>query len=330
MRDPRIDEYARLLVDRSVGVQPGWQVLVRVDAARAAARRGGQEQIARRGAYPILQLAWEPIGGPFAREAPLELLAQARAARCLRSGRSATRSSRSPRPRTPARAPTSPRSGASAAAEADASRSGGGRWRCRCRGSICEYPTNAAAQEAGMTLDGVRGVRLRRRAARLGCRGARMQRIADASSTPPSEVRIVGERDRPDALARGPLGRDRRRPHQHAGRRGLLLAGRGLGRGRGDVLRVPGRATTATRSSGVRFVFERGRDRRGERPRSGEDVPARARSTPTTARAGSASSGSAATRASSASRRTSASTRRSTARSTSRSATRTRRPAART
>ena len=28
-RDVRIDEYARLLVDRSVGVQPGWQVLVR-------------------------------------------------------------------------------------------------------------------------------------------------------------------------------------------------------------------------------------------------------------------------------------------------------------
>jgi len=29
VRDPRIDEYARLLVERSVGVQPGWQVQVR-------------------------------------------------------------------------------------------------------------------------------------------------------------------------------------------------------------------------------------------------------------------------------------------------------------
>jgi hypothetical protein len=35
-----------------------------------------QEQIACRGAYPIPHLAWETLGGPFAREAPLELLAQ--------------------------------------------------------------------------------------------------------------------------------------------------------------------------------------------------------------------------------------------------------------
>ena len=28
MRDARIDEYARLLVERSVGVQPGWEVQI--------------------------------------------------------------------------------------------------------------------------------------------------------------------------------------------------------------------------------------------------------------------------------------------------------------
>ena len=32
------------------------------------------EQIARRGAYPVLQLSFEQIGGPFAREAPVDLL----------------------------------------------------------------------------------------------------------------------------------------------------------------------------------------------------------------------------------------------------------------
>jgi len=32
------------------------------------------EQIARRGAYPILQITFEHIGGPFAREAPVDLL----------------------------------------------------------------------------------------------------------------------------------------------------------------------------------------------------------------------------------------------------------------
>ena len=28
MRDPRVEEYARVMVDTAVGVQPGWQVLV--------------------------------------------------------------------------------------------------------------------------------------------------------------------------------------------------------------------------------------------------------------------------------------------------------------
>jgi leucyl aminopeptidase (aminopeptidase T) len=28
MRDPRIEQYARILVDTCVGVQPGWQVIL--------------------------------------------------------------------------------------------------------------------------------------------------------------------------------------------------------------------------------------------------------------------------------------------------------------
>ena len=63
-----------LLVERSLGVQPGWQVR---SAATQLARplvEAVIEQIARRGAYPILQLQFEQIGGPFAREAPLEVL----------------------------------------------------------------------------------------------------------------------------------------------------------------------------------------------------------------------------------------------------------------
>jgi aminopeptidase len=74
VRDPRIDEYARLLVDRSVGVQPGWQVLVRASHLARPLVESVLEQIAGRGAYPILQLSFEQTGGPFAREAPLELL----------------------------------------------------------------------------------------------------------------------------------------------------------------------------------------------------------------------------------------------------------------
>lgn len=74
VRDLRIDEYARLLVDRSLGVQPGWQVVVRGNHVGRPLIEAIVEEIARKGAYPILQLAFEQIGGPFAREAPLEVL----------------------------------------------------------------------------------------------------------------------------------------------------------------------------------------------------------------------------------------------------------------
>jgi aminopeptidase len=73
-RDPRIDEYARLLVERSLGVQAGWQVAIRANHLGRPLIEAVIEQIARKGAYPILQLQFEQVGGPFAREAPLELL----------------------------------------------------------------------------------------------------------------------------------------------------------------------------------------------------------------------------------------------------------------
>ncbi len=42
MRDPRIDEYARLLVERSVAVQLGWQVSVRGTPLAVGCNRGIQ------------------------------------------------------------------------------------------------------------------------------------------------------------------------------------------------------------------------------------------------------------------------------------------------
>jgi aminopeptidase len=74
LRDPRVDEYARLLVERSVGVQPGWQVAIRATPLARPLIEAVTEQIARLGAYPLLQLSFELISGPFAREAPLEVL----------------------------------------------------------------------------------------------------------------------------------------------------------------------------------------------------------------------------------------------------------------
>jgi aminopeptidase len=74
MRDPRVDEYARLLVGRCVGVQPGWQVSIRATALARPLVEAVLEEIGRRGAYPILFVSFESIGGPFERVAPLELL----------------------------------------------------------------------------------------------------------------------------------------------------------------------------------------------------------------------------------------------------------------
>lgn len=72
--DPRTEEYARLLVERSIGVQPGWQVAVRGTHLGRPLIEAIVEQLARKRAYPILQLSFEHLGGPFAREAPVELL----------------------------------------------------------------------------------------------------------------------------------------------------------------------------------------------------------------------------------------------------------------
>src|SRR5207248_1775286 len=74
VRDSRIDEYARLLVERSVGVQPGWQVCLRSTHLARPLIEAVIEQVARIGAYPLLSISFESIGGPFAREAPIEVL----------------------------------------------------------------------------------------------------------------------------------------------------------------------------------------------------------------------------------------------------------------
>jgi aminopeptidase len=74
--DPRLEQYAKLLVDDCVGVQPGWQVLV---IAQPLARPLYQEvvrQIARRGAYVLPRINYSEMGVDpvWLNEAPEELL----------------------------------------------------------------------------------------------------------------------------------------------------------------------------------------------------------------------------------------------------------------
>ena len=150
VRDPRIDRYAELLVGRSVRVQPGWQVLIRTSPLARPLVEALIEQIARLGAYPLVQLEWETIGGPFAREAPLETL-------------------RTPPPLLERvwsecdafiaiSAPENTRDGADLSSE----RRRATRERTRTLRDrqmamtvpwvVCEFPVQATAQDAGMTL----------------------------------------------------------------------------------------------------------------------------------------------------------------------------------
>jgi len=67
VRDHRIDEYARLLVERSVAVQPRWQVCIRGTPLARPLIEAVVERVARIGAYPLLQLTFE-IGRASCRE----------------------------------------------------------------------------------------------------------------------------------------------------------------------------------------------------------------------------------------------------------------------
>ena len=77
MADPRDRQYAELLVDTCVGVQPGWQVLVQSSPLARPLLEEVLRTIAERGAYALLRLLWS--GSLFGatewiRHAPLELL----------------------------------------------------------------------------------------------------------------------------------------------------------------------------------------------------------------------------------------------------------------
>ena len=76
MTDPRVEQYAALLVEKCVDVQPGWQVLVRGSVLARPLLDAVSAAIARRGAYAILR---STLGGSgfnlaWALEAPEELL----------------------------------------------------------------------------------------------------------------------------------------------------------------------------------------------------------------------------------------------------------------
>jgi aminopeptidase len=189
VRDPRIDEYARLLVERSIGVQPGWQVSIRASPLARPLIEAVMEQIARIGAYPLLQLSFEQLGGPFAREAPLETLRET--APLLRRfwagvdafisiwGPESTRegSDLSEERQTALRHMTAPMRERTMALAVP--------W------VIAEYPVQATAQDAGMSLREFEEFIFNAVLLDWDAEAARMRRLADVFDAA-DEVRILG------------------------------------------------------------------------------------------------------------------------------------------
>jgi aminopeptidase len=190
MRHPRVDEYARLLVGRCVGVQPGWDVLIRSTPLARPLVEAVIEEIARRDTEPILQLNFETVSGPLAREAPLERVREASPlVRRLWTDRDAI---------VAISAPENTAEGTDLPEERRRALEQRLRpMRARTMAMKvpwvgCEYPVPATVQDAGMTLAAFEEFVYGAVLLDWDAEGAKMRRIADRFDAA-SEVRIVGD-----------------------------------------------------------------------------------------------------------------------------------------
>jgi aminopeptidase len=189
--DPRVAEYARLLVERSLGVQPGWQVLIRTQPEARPLVEELIRLIAKAGAYPLLRMNWTlfPIDEVWAAEAPAELVGEMAPIDLYASDHMDARIT--------IEAPDNTRGQAQVSAERRAlmNIAQAPFFRRTMADEIpwvgCQFPTNAYAQEAGMPLsafeDWFYGACLRD----WDAEGERMRRYCDRFDAA-DEVRIVG------------------------------------------------------------------------------------------------------------------------------------------
>jgi aminopeptidase len=152
--DPRVTAYAELLVERCLGVQPGWQVVIRSQPAARPVLQEIMRLIARKGAYPLLRMNFSlwPTDEMWASVAPEELVAELspidlHAAETMDA-------------RITMEAPDNTRGSwrLEPARRALAKKAAAPFFRRTMAHEIpwvsCQFPTNALAQEAGMPLAG--------------------------------------------------------------------------------------------------------------------------------------------------------------------------------
>jgi aminopeptidase len=192
--DSRVQEYAKLLIERCLDVQPRWQVEV---VSTIAARPLVEEvvrAIARRGAYPLVRLSTlyerRPFQHLWAEEAPEELLEElpsieqfiddeADAWLGIGAPENAVDGSDTP----PERRAALGRLGAPFVQK---------RLALETPWVVCRYPTPALAQNAGMTLRSFEDFLYGACLLDWDEEGRKMRRIADRFDKA-SEVRIIGK-----------------------------------------------------------------------------------------------------------------------------------------
>ena len=189
--DPRIERYASLLVERCLDVQPGWEVLIRSTPLARPLLEELQLQIARRGAYAILRIGYEiwPLNNAWVSEAPedlLDALPEVDRFACDRMDARITLD-----------APENTRAASEVPSErlARANKAATVFYERTMTGEIpwvsCQFPTNALAQEAGLTLAQLTEVIFGACLLDWDAEGDRMRRYAERFDAA-DQVRLVG------------------------------------------------------------------------------------------------------------------------------------------
>jgi aminopeptidase len=152
MGDTRLHAYAKLIVERSLDVQPGWQVLIRTTPLARPLLEELVRLIGARGAYALVRMGWTmwPLDYVWVADAPLELLEQLPDADRYACDHMDARITLD--------APENTREGAELPPErlTLAKRAEHAFFRRTMSDEIpwvgCQFPTQALAQDAGLTL----------------------------------------------------------------------------------------------------------------------------------------------------------------------------------
>jgi len=189
--EAQLAEYARLIVERSLDVQPGWQVLIRTTPEARPLLDEVVRRIARRGAYAIVRLGFTlwPVDLAWAAEAPDALLGElpeidrhacdTMDARITIEAPGDTRADSVLPPDRLALAKTAERYFLRRTLSDEIPWVG------------CQYPTDALAREAGMTLEAFTELLFGAVLADWDAEGERLRRYAHCFDGA-EEVRLVG------------------------------------------------------------------------------------------------------------------------------------------